>query len=125
MDKTLKIYIALLVLLILAIVVIDSNHPKPIDWTPTYSVNDKIPYGMYVFDKEIGSLLKNQKVERFNCDSLRIFRHQILIEDTLVENYKVKGTFINISELQTIDEQSIKEIFYFVRHGNNAFLSMK
>jgi len=31
MDKTLKIYIALLVLLIAAIVVIDSNRPKPID----------------------------------------------------------------------------------------------
>jgi hypothetical protein len=122
MNRTLKIYIFLLVLLLVAIVVIDINRPKPIDWTPSYSVNDKIPYGMYVFDKEIGSLLKNQKIERFSNTPYEYFDSDAYL-DTLIPSNKRKGTFINISKFLDIDDKSIEEIFRFVEHGNNAFLS--
>ncbi|WP_245176861.1 DUF4350 domain-containing protein [Flavobacterium aquidurense] len=120
-----KIYIAVLVFILTLILIIDRDQPKPIDWRPTYSVNDKIPYGLYVFDKEINGLFKNNKVERISTVTPYEFLDSKYDEDTLVENYKIKGSFINISEANTIDEQSIKEIFYFVSHGNNAFLSMK
>ena len=70
MGKTLKIYIVLLVLLLVAIVVIDSNRPKPIDWTPTFSLKDKIPYGMYVFDKEIGFAFEGTKNQEIQHDTL-------------------------------------------------------
>lgn len=122
MDRTLKIYIALLVFLLVAIVVIDSNRPKPIDWTPTYSLSDKIPYGMYVFDKEIGSLLKKQKIEKFSNTPYEYFDSKYNY-DTLVNDYRVKGTFLHISKISNIDDESIKEICSFVRYGNNAFLS--
>jgi len=125
MDKSIKIYIAVLVFILAVILIIDRDQPKPIDWRPTYAVNDKIPYGLYVFDKEINSFFKNHKVERIPNVTPYEFLDSKYDEDTLVENYKIKGTFINISESNTIDEQSIKEIFYFVSHGNNAFLSMK
>lgn len=125
MDKSIKIYIAVLVFILTLILVIDRDQPKPIDWRPTYAVNDKIPYGLYVFDKEINGFFKNHKVERIPDVTPYEFLDSKYNEDTLVENYKIKGTFINISESNTIDEQSIKEIFYFVSHGNNAFLSMK
>lgn len=125
MDKSIKIYIAVLVFILTLILVIDRDQPKPIDWRSTYAVNDKIPYGLYVFDKEINGFFKNHKVERIPDVTPYEFLDSKYNEDTLVENYKIKGTFINISENNTIDEQSIKEIFYFVSHGNNAFLSMK
>ncbi|MFH6950744.1 DUF4350 domain-containing protein [Flavobacterium sp. FlaQc-51] len=120
-----KIYIAVLVFILALILIIDRDQPKPIDWRPTYSVNDKIPYGLYVFDKEISGIFKNNKVERISTVTPYEFLDSKYDEDALVENYKIKGNFINISEANTIDEQSIKEIFYFVSHGNNAFLSMK
>ena len=125
MNKTVKIYIAILVLIFALILIADRNEPKPIDWRPTYSVNDKIPFGLYVFDKEINGLLKNQKVERVSTLTPYEFLDSKYDEDTLVNNYKIKGTFLNIAESGDIDDQSIKEIFYFVSHGNNAFLSMK
>ncbi|QDW20590.1 DUF4350 domain-containing protein [Flavobacterium sp. KBS0721] len=125
MDKSIKIYIAVLVFILAVILIIDRDQPKPIEWRPTYAVNDKIPYGLYVFDKEINNFFKNHKVERVATVTPYEFLDSKYDEDTLVENYKIKGTFINISESNTIDEQSIKEIFYFVSHGNNAFLSMK
>jgi hypothetical protein len=124
MSKSIKIYIAVLVLILAIILISDHNEPKPIDWRPTYSVNDKIPYGLFVFDKEINGLFK-KPVERISTVTPYEFLDSKYNDDTLVENYKIKGTFINISEANTIDEQSIKEIFYFVSHGNSAFLSMK
>lgn len=125
MNKSIKIYIAILVLILVLILIADHNKPKPIDWRPTYAVNDKIPFGLYVFDKEIKGLLKNQKIEKISKVTPYEFLDSKYDADTLVETYTIKGTFLNISENNTIDDQSIKEIFYFVSHGNNAFLSMK
>lgn len=125
MNKTFKIYIAILVVIFALIIMADRNRPKPIDWRPTYSVNDKIPFGLYVFDKEAKGLLKNQKIERVSAITPYEFLDSKYDSDSLVENYKIKGTFFNISEFGSIDDQSIKEILYFVSHGNNAFLSMK
>ncbi|MWB96532.1 DUF4350 domain-containing protein [Flavobacterium sp. GA093] len=125
MNKTLKIYIAILIVVFALILMADRNRPKPIDWRPTYSVNDKIPFGMYVFDKEIGGLLKKQKIERVSAVTPYEFLDAKYDADTTVQTYKIKGTFLNIAEFGNMDEASITEIFYFVSHGNNAFLSMK
>ena len=125
MDKSIKIYIGVLVFVFTLILITDRNETKPIDWRPTFSVHDKIPYGLYIFDKEIGSLLKNQKIERVANVTPYEFLDSKYDDDTLVENYKIKGTFLSISELDNIDEQSVSELFYFVSHGNNAFLSMR
>jgi hypothetical protein len=124
MSKNIKIYIAVLVFILILILIGDYNKQKTIDWRPTYSVNDKIPYGLYVFDKEIGGILKNHKIERIPDITPYEFLDSKYNEDTLVETYNVKGTFINISQQNNLDDQSAKEIMYFVSHGNNAFLSM-
>ncbi|MBC7438681.1 MAG: DUF4350 domain-containing protein, partial [Flavobacterium sp.] len=52
MQKSLKIYIAILIILLFGIVIIDGSKPIPINWTPTYDTKDKIPFGLYVLDKE-------------------------------------------------------------------------
>lgn len=125
MDRNIKIYIAFLVLLFGFILLIDKGQPKPIDWTPTYSVNDKIPFGLYVFDQEANHFFKNQKIKRISAETPFEFLDSQYDDSEGVENYKVKGNFINISEVNNIDDQSMKEILYFVSHGNKAFLSMK
>ncbi|WP_291140938.1 DUF4350 domain-containing protein [Flavobacterium sp. UBA7680] len=124
MNKSIKIYISVLVFIFILILVSDYNKPKPIDWRPTYSVNDKIPFGLYVFDKEIGGIFKKQKIQRISAVTPYEFLDSKYDEDSLVETYSVKGTFVNISVQNNIDDQSMKEIMYFVSHGNNAFLSM-
>lgn len=124
MNKSIKIYISVLVFIFILILVSDYDKPKPIDWRPTYSVNDKIPFGLYVFDKEIGGIFKKQKIQRISDVTPYEFLDSKYDEDSLVETYSVKGTFVNISVQNNIDDQSMKEIMYFVSHGNNAFLSM-
>jgi hypothetical protein len=125
MNKKIKIYIAFLIVVFLLILLSDYNTPKPIDWKPTYDVNDKIPFGLFVFDKEIGGILKGQKIERIATETPYEFLDSKYDAKPDANKYKIEGTFINISEFASIDDQSVKELFYFVSHGNTAFLSMK
>ena len=102
MDNKVKIYIAILVLLFGITLLVDKGQPKPIDWTPTYSVNDKIPFGLYVFDQEAKSFFKNQKIKRIATETPYEYLDSQYDDSEGVENYKVKGNFINISEVKLV-----------------------
>jgi hypothetical protein len=124
MSKSLKIYITVLVLLFIAMIYFDAKKPKPIDWTPTYTIKDKIPLGLYVFDQEIPAFFKNQKINKIAITPYEYF-YDKYNSDTLVNNYSVQGTFLSVTEHSDLDEESIKELCYFVSHGNAAFISAK
>ena len=124
MNRTIKIYIVFLVLLLVGIVYIDATRPKPIDWTPTYGINDKIPYGMYIFNEETPNFFKNQKVNRISETAYEYFEH-LYNYDTLVNTYTVNGTVLSISENYLIDDESTQELLYFADHGNKVFISSK
>ncbi|THF51442.1 DUF4350 domain-containing protein [Flavobacterium supellecticarium] len=122
MNRTLKLYIAFLVLIIVGIIVIDSGRPKPINWTPSYTIQDKIPFGLYVFNKEIPSLFPKQKIVRFGTTVYEFLDPKYSYADS---TYTAKGTILMISDQNTIDDTSADELLYFVDHGNTAFLSMQ
>jgi hypothetical protein len=123
MDKSLRIYVVLLVLLLVVIIALDVNKPKPINWEPTYAIKDKIPLGLYILDQELATLTK-QKITKINTSAYE-FLEPHYDYDSLVNNYKLKGTVFNISDYGAIDTESANEILYFVTHKNSAFLSMK
>lgn len=66
MGKNIKILIFFLVLVLALIIFADSNKTKPINWETTYSVNDKIPFGLKVFNEEVSALFKDQTLEKFS-----------------------------------------------------------
>lgn len=122
MSKTIKIYIAVLVLLLVVILVVDYNRPKPIDWRPTYNITDKIPLGMYVFDQESKKILRNDSIKKITKTPYE-FLDSKYITDTIAGHYNIQGTLVSIGKNIEIDPESWKEIFYFVSHGNTAFIS--
>lgn len=124
MDKSVKIYISFLVLILSAIVIIDSNAPRPIDWAPTYSLTDKNPLGTYILNEEIETLLKDRNIKKINVTPYE-YLEPLYDYDSLVNTYKAKGSFLIISEYPTLDSESLTELFYFADHGNDVFLSMK
>lgn len=124
MNKTIKIYIVFLVLIFIAIIFVDANRPRPIDWRPTYSINDKIPFGLYIFDKESPTLLKKNSLKKVTNTIYEYFE-PLYNYDSLVNNYSERGTILSISEYSLIDDQSTQELLYFVSHGNSAYLSSK
>jgi hypothetical protein len=124
MNRTLKIYVFFLFVLIAFFIYIDAIRPKPIDWTPSYDLRDKIPFGLYVFDKESKTVLSPNKIKK-ESKTLYEFLDPLYNADTLVKDYRIKGTILNICDNYIIDEESTKELFYFVSHGNTAFLSVQ
>lgn len=124
MNRQVKIYVGLLLLILIGTIAYDSTQPKPINWTPTYSVTDKIPFGLYVFDREVDQLLKGRKITRHNVTPYEYLESKYDY-DSLVNDYKVKGCIFNINQYANIDSESVKEICYFVSHGNSAFLSAR
>ena len=124
MSRTLKIYVFFLLLLIGFAVYLDAIKPKPVNWKPSYDLRDKIPFGLYVFDKESQKILSQNKIKK-ESKTLYEFLDPLYDQDTLVKNYKIRGTILNICDNYIIDEESTKELFYFVSHGNTAFLSVQ
>lgn len=122
MSTKLKMYVGVLVLLFVVVIALDRNKVKPVDWSPTYSVNDKIPLGLYILNNEIEDLL-NAKVTQFTATPYEYFDGKYDLAST---SYSIDGTFVAIAKSNPIDDQSAKELFYFVSHDNNkALLSMK
>lgn len=118
-----RIYIGVLILLFAVIVYLDMGKPKPVDWRPTYSASDKIPLGLYILDNELETVA-GKKVEKFNVTPYE-FLESLYDYDSLVADYEINGTILAIAQHNPIDEESAKELFYFVSRYNAAFLSMK
>lgn len=113
-----------MIVVLLGIVAIDSTAPKPINWTPTYSINDKIPFGLYIFNQELKSILKPDTLTSINVTPYEYF-DKLYNYDTLVNTYKTSGTFVAVNEYSSFDDESVKELLYFSSHGNTVFLSMQ
>ena len=120
MPKSLKIYLFLLVLIFVGIIWADATKDKPIDWSETYSIKDKIPFGMYVFDQEHKKFFAPQEVEKFSETAYEYFDKQYNQEDS---TYNVKGSILYVNKNYEIDAISEKELFYFASYGNDVFLS--
>lgn len=64
MDKTLKIYLAAILLAVVLVFVIDAYRVKPLDWTPSYSLDKKKPLDLYVFNREIKAIIPEKRLKR-------------------------------------------------------------
>lgn len=124
MNKTIKIYIVFLILLLAGVIYIDGVRPKPINWNPTFDLRHKIPFGLYVLDQEASKLFRNHKINKIEKTPYEYFE-PLYVYDTVVDNYSVNGTILVISDNYALDNASSKELFYFVGHGNSAFISAK
>ena len=123
MNRSLKIYSAFLILLFVAIIVMDANAPKPINWNATYSLKDKIPYGLFILDQEIEPMLENRKISKVDVTPYEYF-DPLYDYDSLVNTYTVSGTLFAIGPRPDFDVESVTEMLYFAEHGNTVFLSM-
>ncbi|HSC40245.1 MAG TPA: hypothetical protein VLD19_20315, partial [Chitinophagaceae bacterium] len=58
--KWMKWYIIILVTLVVLYMLAESNRPRTIDWTPSFSSHDKIPYGTWVVFNELKNYFHGQ-----------------------------------------------------------------
>ena len=107
----------------MGIVIIDINKPIPINWTPTYDTKDKIPFGLYVLDKEIPFVLEDRRLKKLDFTPYEYFHTHN--PNNSSETLQLEGTFLRISEFSDLDKSSSSELLNFASRGNSVFLSMK
>ncbi|GHA55781.1 DUF4350 domain-containing protein [Pontibacter akesuensis] len=105
-------YIALILLLFVALVLLDYFRPKPVDWSETYTREDKIPYGTYALYEVLPGIFKNEPVV-----SVREPIYNQLEDSTL------EGNHIFINKAFEADSLDVNLLLDFVSRGNQVFIA--
>jgi len=114
MDRKSKIVIALFALVVLGIIITEMVRPKPINWRPSYTAVDKIPFGCYVLYSELPNIFPNSSIETV----------QESVYDALVErDTLLSSNYILINEYVDLDEQETHQLLDYVHQGNTVFMA--
>jgi len=120
MSKKLKIYMGILVAIIIAAAFVEVSKPTPIDWRETYNERQTKPYDLQVFHKELDIILYDGKIKNIYRTPYEFLNAQYNWD---IYEYKISGTFMNISADFTADRSSIDEMLDFASAGNTVFVS--
>ncbi|MEZ4903135.1 MAG: DUF4350 domain-containing protein [Spirosomataceae bacterium] len=100
--------------MVLAYGLFEYYRPKPIDWNPTYSNKDKIPFGAKATYELLPTIFENQKVE-----SLRLPIYNFITENRSLP----RSNYVFICRNFDIDKNDRIQLLEYVENGNNAFIS--
>lgn len=109
MNKNFKIYAIIFIIVMVILALLEVNKKEMTDWRKNFDVNEKSPFGLFVFNQEIKSLFKNnlKKIGESPFDYYNKNKkspHNILV----IEN--------------DIDVPSLKKILDEVSNGSDAML---
>ena len=108
MNKTFKIYAVIFIVVMIILALFEVNKTESTDWRKNFDINQKSPFGLFVFNKEINTLFKN-KVKK--------------IEQTPYDYYQAEKKTHNILIIEEeIDKQSWNKILNEVSKGSDAML---
>jgi hypothetical protein len=110
MDKTLKMYLGALLGVIILVVFIDMSRTKPTDWAPTYSLDNKNPLDLYVFNHEVNKIIPKERLKRITITPFEYFREH---------KEPVNFLIINQNVYDLADSILLNE----VSKGSNLFIS--
>src|SRR5690606_39213737 len=116
LDKRSKKVLWIFGIALLGIVITELVRPKPIDWRPSYTAADKIPFGSFVLFEEINSLFKNIEIEKIQKDP-----YEFLTEG----NYTQNSAYIFINDDLFFDERQADELLKYAENGNTVFVSSR
>lgn len=114
MERNAKIILGLIGLVIAGIVLAELFRPRPLDWNPSYTAGDKVPFGCYVLFNELPGLFPGQPVVR--------------VEESLYPTLSRRtdpspSNYILINESIELDGQETREVLDYVAQGNTVFLA--
>lgn len=90
------------------------TSPKPLDWRPSYTSGDKVPFGCYVLFDQLSELFNGQEIEVVDQTPMEFLNQH---EELNNANY----VFIN-GKLG-FDEYESEKLIEFVERGNIVFIS--
>lgn len=114
MDKRSKIILGIFIIVLLGIIGTEILRPKPINWKPSYTATDKIPFGGYILFQELQQLFPGQPVQRVN-ESL--YNFLVDRDSTLTSNFMIINDFLEL------DRQEADQLLKYADQGNDVFIA--
>ena len=110
MSKKGKLYIILVAFTILAIVVLEMNKPKAINWFPSYATHHKIPFGTYVFNNQLKRV----------ADSVSIVDRPPF---EYLKNNDINGTYLFYNGGIEFGKEELNSLLDWVSSGNTLIVA--
>lgn len=109
MNKTFKLYGTIFIIMMVLLALMELNKSEITDWRKNFDVNEKSPFGLFVFNKEINHLFQN-KIKQSKVSPYDFYAKQKLNPH-------------NILIIQSeIDGESWKKILEQVKKGSDAMI---
>lgn len=114
MDRRSKIILGIFGFVLLTIIISEVVRPRPIDWRPSYTSDDKIPFGCFVLYQEMATLFPDSEITKVE-ESV----YEVLVgkDTTLASNYLI------INDHLELDKQETNQMLDYVKRGNSVFIS--
>ncbi|MEC3877068.1 DUF4350 domain-containing protein [Chryseobacterium salviniae] len=108
MNKTFKIYAVIFIVVMIILVLFEANKTERMDWRKNFDINQKSPFGLFVFNNEANALFKN-KIKKTS--------------ETPYDYYQADKKPHNILVIEEeIDKESWNKILDQVSEGSDAML---
>ncbi|MCY7352938.1 MAG: hypothetical protein LH606_20150, partial [Cytophagaceae bacterium] len=107
-------YHILLGLTTLSFVMVEYYRPKPLDWHPTYSNQDAIPYGTKATFELLPELFNNQPIRPVR---LPVYNH---LRET---NRPARTNYIFVNGSFEIDKNDLHQLLRYAAQGNQVFVA--
>lgn len=109
MNRTFKIYALIFIIIMVILALLEVNKKEVVDWRKNFDVNEKSPFGLFVFNQEVKDLFKNN-----------LKKVDVTAYDYYNENQKKPHNILVIES--EIDTESWNKILDEVSKGSDAML---
>lgn len=114
MDKRSKIILVIFAVVLVSIIVTEITRPKPLNWRPSYSAADKIPFGCFVLYNELPNLFTESEITTV----------EETVYDVLYKRDTTQRTnYLIINDNVQLDKQETNQLLNYVSKGNDVFLA--
>jgi hypothetical protein len=111
MSKFQRLVFFGLVIIVAALVYLETSKPEPINWFPSYTTSAKIPLGTYVLDELLADKLEDRYVKT-NITPFEKFRDN-----------SFKGTYFFVNDDVSFESAEVNKLLDWVEKGNTVFVS--
>ena len=109
-----RIYLVILLITIIGFILVEIYKPKPVDWAPTFSNKDKIPYGCELLYKVLPNIFPNQKI---SDEKVPIFSKKRTVK------LPPKSNYLYVFSYFRVDSLSLVKLLDYVQKGNSVFIA--
>ncbi|RYC68520.1 MULTISPECIES: DUF4350 domain-containing protein [Spirosoma] len=107
-------YLLFLLVTVMAYALVEYYRPRPIDWTPTYENDDRIPFGTQALFELLPSLMQQPAVK-----TVRLPVYNFLTETRPAG----RSNYVFICRSFEADANDLRQLFRYVKQGNNCLIS--